>query len=56
MGVESLYCGKKEGPGLALIRGSWHGENGDELSRSQASNVTGLENIFDFLWLVLSWG
>lgn len=29
--------------------GSWR------LTRNGASYVTGLENIFDFLWLVLSW-
>lgn len=38
-----------------LNQGHWHRETGGGLTKSGASCATGLQSIFNFLWLVLSW-
>lgn len=37
------------------IGSSWHGEPGGKLTRSRLPCALGLERIYDFFWMVLSW-
>lgn len=49
-----LYSGTKEGLRYALIRGCWHRQAGDKLTRSCVLHVIGLGSLLSFHWLVLN--
>lgn len=54
-GMRTLYIEKREGFRYTQIGNCWHREAKGRLTKNQASYVSGLGNIFGFLWLIFSW-
>lgn len=52
---KTLKLEEKEGIRPVPVGSCWHGKAGDRSFWSRTCYVTGLGNVFGFLWLVLNW-